>query len=108
MGLGAGQGQLPKLFSAASDLATATLGEQWGVFSVIGAVAALAALLWERRENLYFCGAAVALLSQAALNFFGMVDFLPFTGVPFPFLSNGGSAMVCAWGMLAFLEVEDD
>ena len=108
LGLGAGQGQLPKLFSAASDLATATLGEQWGIFSVIGAVAALAALLWERRENPYFCGAAVALLSQAALNFFGMVDFLPFTGVPFPFLSNGGSAMVCAWGMLAFLEVEDD
>lgn len=108
LGLGAGRGQMKRLFSAASDLAVATLGEQWGLFSVIGAVTALLMLANTEKKSIFAIGAATALLSQTALNFFGLVDFLPFTGVPFPFLSNGGSAMVCAWGLLAFLEAEDE
>ena len=34
------------------------------------------------------------LLFQMILNVFGTVDYLPFTGVTFPFLSNGGSSMM--------------
>jgi cell division protein FtsW (lipid II flippase) len=108
LGLGANGGQLPKIFSAASDLAVAALGEQWGLFSVITAVAALLAIVGGGKKSMLAVGAGALFLSQGALNFFGMVDFLPFTGVPFPFLSNGGSAMVCAWGTLAFLEAEDE
>jgi len=29
------------------------------------------------------------------------------TGVTFPFVSNGGSAMMSAWGLLAFLKATD-
>ncbi|MBE6926641.1 MAG: FtsW/RodA/SpoVE family cell cycle protein [Ruminococcaceae bacterium] len=108
LGLGANRGQLPKIFSAASDLATATLGEQWGLFSVTAAVAAILSIADTKKKNACAIGAAVLLLTQTALNFFGMVDILPFTGVTFPFLSNGGSAMVCAWGLLEFLEAEDE
>ena len=32
---------------------------------------------------------------------------LPLTGVTFPFVSNGGSAMMSAWGLLAFLKATD-
>lgn len=41
------------------------------------------------------------------MNVFGSVDLLPLTGVTFPFVSNGGSAMMSAWGLLAFLKAMD-
>jgi hypothetical protein len=44
---------------------------------------------------------------QTCLNVFGSVDLLPLTGVTFPFVSNGGSAMMSAWGLLAFLKATD-
>ena len=44
---------------------------------------------------------------QTCLNVFGSVDILPLTGVTFPFVSNGGSAMLSAWGLLAFLKATD-
>ena len=36
-----------------------------------------------------------------------MADFLPLTGVTFPFVSNGGSSMLCVWGLLAFIKAAD-
>ena len=53
------------------------------------------------------CSAMSILLFQMILNVFGTVDYLPFTGVTFPFLSNGGSSMMSAWGMLAFVKAAD-
>ena len=47
------------------------------------------------------------LLVQLALNVFGSLDMLPFTGVTFPFVSNGGSSMIGAWGLLAFIKAAD-
>ena len=44
---------------------------------------------------------------QTALNVLGAVDILPLTGVTFPFVSNGGSSMLAAWGLLAFLKATD-
>ena len=32
---------------------------------------------------------------------------MPLTGVTFPFLSNGGSSMIGAWGLLAFIKAAD-
>ena len=53
------------------------------------------------------CAAAAVLLMQVILNLLGTVDVLPLTGVTFPFLSNGGSSMLCAWGLLAFVKAAD-
>ena len=44
---------------------------------------------------------------QMGLNVFGSLDILPFTGVTFPFLSNGGTSMIGAWGLLAFVKAAD-
>ena len=44
---------------------------------------------------------------QVILNALGTVDVLPLTGVTFPFLSNGGSSMICSWGLLAFIKAAD-
>ena len=32
---------------------------------------------------------------------------MPLTGVTLPFISNGGSAMMSAWGLLAYLKATD-
>ena len=53
------------------------------------------------------CAATSLLVFQTCLNVFGAVDILPFTGVTLPFVSNGGSSMLSAWGMLAFLKATD-
>lgn len=53
------------------------------------------------------CAAATMLLAQTALHVFGSADLLPFTGVTLPFISQGGSSMVCCWGLLAFLKAAD-
>jgi cell division protein FtsW (lipid II flippase) len=44
---------------------------------------------------------------QVILNVFGTLDVLPLTGVTFPFLSNGGTSMIGAWGLLAFVKAAD-
>jgi cell division protein FtsW (lipid II flippase) len=53
------------------------------------------------------CTAAGIFILQAVLNVLGTVDVLPLTGVTFPFVSNGGSSMIGAWGMLAFIKAAD-
>ena len=47
------------------------------------------------------------MVAQVILNTLGTVDVLPLTGVTFPFLSNGGSSMMGAWGLLAFIKAGD-
>ena len=44
---------------------------------------------------------------QTMFNVLGTVDVLPLTGVTLPFVSNGGSSMICAWGLMAFIKAAD-
>ena len=116
-GLGAGNGQLKHVFAADSDIVFCTVSEEWGL--IIGICCVLfvvcIALFAVRsaslcRSSFYAiaaCSAMSILLFQMILNVFGTVDYLPFTGVTFPFLSNGGSSMMSAWGMLAFVKAAD-
>ena len=53
------------------------------------------------------CTAASVLVIQTVLNCLGTLDILPFTGVTFPFVSNGGTSMIGAWGLLAFVKAAD-
>lgn len=116
-GLGPGRGWLQKIFAADSDIVFATISEEWGLLlavmlvlciSVFGLFAIRTARV--ARSSFYSIGACTAaslLLIQASLNFLGTVDILPFTGVTFPFLSNGGTSMISAWGLLAFVKAAD-
>ncbi len=54
------------------------------------------------------CAAVAMLLTQMALNVFGSLDLLPFTGVTFPFVSKGGSSLLSSWMLLAFLKSADN
>ena len=54
------------------------------------------------------CAAMSMLLSQLALNVFGSLDILPFTGVTFPFVSRGGTSLLCCWMLMAFIKSTDN
>ena len=116
-GLGAGNGQLKYIFAADSDIVFCTVCEEWGL--IIGICCVLYVLCMAMfavrsaslcRSSFYAiaaCAAMSILVFQMALNVFGTIDFLPFTGVTFPFLSNGGSSMMGTWGLLAFVKAAD-
>jgi cell division protein FtsW (lipid II flippase) len=54
------------------------------------------------------CATVSMLMVQLALNVFGSVDILPFTGVTFPFVSRGGSSLLSCWMLMAFLKSADN
>ena len=117
LGLGPDQGLLQYVFAADSDIAFATVSEEWGLLMAVMMVLCIAALgLFSirtarvARSSFYSIGACTAasvLVIQTILNCLGTVDILPFTGVTFPFLSNGGTSMIGAWGLLAFVKAAD-
>ena len=117
LGLGPDQGLLQYVFAADSDIAFATISEEWGLLMATMTVVCIAAfgLFAIRssrvaRSSFYSiggCTAASVLVIQTILNALGTVDILPFTGVTFPFLSNGGTSMIGAWGLLAFVKAAD-
>ena len=117
LGLGAGQGALKRVFAADSDIAFATISEEWGLMIAVMMVACIVVLglftlrsMLVARSSFYTigsCTAASILLIQVILNVLGTVDVLPLTGVTFPFLSNGGTSMIGAWGLLAFVKAAD-
>lgn len=116
-GLGAGRGWLKYVFAADADLVFAFISEEWGLLVAAAIVFALAVLglfvvrsATVGRSSFYTisaCAAMSILTMQAILNVFGTVDFLPLTGVTFPFVSNGGSSMMASWGLLAFIKACD-
>ena len=116
-GLGPNRGWLQSIFAADSDIAFATISEEWGLVSAVMMVLCICvfaafAIRTARvaRSSFYSigaCTAATILVIQTILNALGTVDVLPFTGVTFPFLSNGGTSMIGAWGLLAFVKAAD-
>lgn len=117
LGLGAGNGWMRNVFAADADVVFATVGEEWGLLAALMMVVCVVvlALFCLRsaslgRSSFYTIGACTAasvLLVQTILNVMGTIDFLPFTGVTFPFVSNGGSSMISAWALLAFVKAAD-
>ena len=116
-GLGAGQGKMRNVFAADSDMVVGTVTEEWGLVMMILLILAIVALAIftsrsaaVARSSFYTiggCTAASIMVVQVILNALGTVDVLPLTGVTFPFLSNGGSSMICAWGLMAFIKAAD-
>ncbi len=117
VGLGVGRGWLKYVAAADTDLVFAFVTEEWGLLIALLLVAVLVVLCCfvikagsMGRSSFYTIGACAAMsimITQTILNVFGTVDFLPLTGVTFPFVSNGGSSMMSAWGLLAFIKAAD-
>ena len=117
LGMGGGNGWLHRVPAADTDLVFGMLCEEWGLLVAVLAVGSIITLAVFAvracrvgRSSFYIiaaCAAGSLLVFQTCLNVFGSVDLLPLTGVTFPFVSNGGSSMMSAWGLLAFLKATD-
>ena len=116
-GLGPGCGFMKHVAASDTDLVFALISEEWGlligmmmIFAILILAVFVVRSVGVARSSFYTIGACAAscvFLMQAALNVFGTVDILPLTGVTFPFVSNGGSSMMGAWALLAFIKAAD-
>ena len=116
-GTGPQDGWLKHLGAANTDLVFGVVGEEFGLLPALcmAAVPVIFVVFTVRaaanaRSAFYTIAssaAAAMLITQTLLNVLGSVDLLPLTGVTFPFVSNGGSAMMSAWGLLAYLKATD-
>lgn len=112
-GVGGGNGTLIKVSAADTDIVFGLISEEWGLIVSLCALCcfvlftlyAIRVLSTSRSTYYGFtaCAAAVLLLIQTALNVFGSLDMLPFTGVTLPFISNGGSSLISCLSLTAFL-----
>jgi cell division protein FtsW len=113
VGLGAGRAKWNFLPNAHTDFIFAIIGEELGLigcflvmglfvaFGVLGTRAALRAP--DRFGALVAAGATMWVVGQAVINIGAVVGLLPVTGIPLPFVSFGGSALIVtmlASGML--------
>lgn len=116
-GKGAGGGWLTEIVAADTDMVFAVLCEEEGIIIACCAVLAVLTLSFfavrtaRRARSAYYsiaaCAAVTMLMTQMALNVFGSLDLLPFTGVTFPFVSRGGSSLLACWMMMAFIKGAD-
>ena len=117
VGVGPGEGWLHNVAAGDTDLVFGMLCEEWGLIIALLAVLSILTLAVfavracrAGRSSFYViaaCAATSMMVFQTCLNVFGAVDILPLTGVTFPFVSNGGTAMIASWGLLAFLKATD-
>ncbi len=116
-GLGLGNGRLRGVFAATEDLAFGMVCEEFGMIIAFTVLLTFVALVVysirysvAARSSFYSiaaCAASSLMLFQAALHVFGATDLLPWTGVTLPFISRGGSSMMCCWALVAFIKAID-
>jgi cell division protein FtsW len=103
-------GYLPNPFT---DSIFAVTGEELGLVGCLVVLALFAMLAYrglraarrapDRYGALLACGITCWLVAQALINIGSVVDAIPFTGVPLPFVSFGGSSLVTALAAVGIL-----
>jgi cell division protein FtsW len=122
VGLGQGPSKWAWLPAADNDFIFAVIAEELGVIGCVVVLALFGVLAYTglriaRRihdpfRRLVAAALTTWLVAQALINIGGVVGLIPITGLPLPFISDGGSALVvtlAAVGMLAsFARAEPD
>ena len=118
IGKGAGSGWLKNITYSDTDMVFAYICEEQGLVVSICMIAAVILMAFfaircaRNSRSAYYaiaaCAASALMLTQLALNVFGSVDLLPFTGVTFPFVSRGGSSLISCWMLMAYLKSVDN
>jgi len=114
VGLGNGSAKWAWLPSVHNDFIFALIAEELGVVGCLVVLTLFAVLAYSgmrigRRvadpfRRMAACAVTLWLVGQAVINIGGVVKLLPITGLPLPFISDGGTALVvtlAAVGMLA-------
>ncbi len=106
-GSGLGQGsqvQYRFLPEAKTDFMFAAVAEEWGFLGVVGLLGACAYMFWRMMQTglragnnfarLYVGGLVASLFLNVVIHTGMNMGLFPITGIPFPFLSYGGSSML--------------
>jgi len=113
VGLGASRARWFFLPNAHTDFVFSIIGEETGLagsltvvalfvaITVVGTLIALTAA--DRFGRLLAIGITTWLVTQAIVNIGGVIGVLPITGVPLPFVSFGGSALITELGAVGIL-----
>jgi cell division protein FtsW (lipid II flippase) len=113
LGRGPGLGAPTLIPVAHSDFIFSTLGEEWGLIGVVGAIGLQGILIFRgihiaiqtrgAFQQLLAGGLAALIGLQALLIMGGVTKLIPLTGVTLPFLSYGGSSLVTHFCMIGLL-----
>lgn len=113
VGLGESRQKWGRLPAAEDDYIFAIIGEELGLVGTLGVLALFAALavvmfrMITRIDDAFMqisvAGISAWLLGQAFLNMMVVTGLLPVIGVPLPFISSGGSALLASMTALGVL-----
>ncbi|MDY5585383.1 MAG: FtsW/RodA/SpoVE family cell cycle protein [Arcanobacterium sp.] len=112
-GLGASKEKWRDLREAHTDFIFAIIGEELGLFGALAVVLLFLTIAWslyqivkyhpDRFGRLVAAGGAIWICGQALLNMSVVTGLLPVFGVPLPFISQGGSAIMAALFMVGVI-----
>jgi cell division protein FtsW len=113
VGLGQSVTKLSYLPEAHTDMIVPIVGEELGLLGVFGLLAAFALFAWcgysvalRARDpfgKLLAAGLTTLIVGQAVLNIGGTLGVLPFTGVPVPLISYGGTSLIATLAAIGLL-----
>ncbi len=96
-------GYLPE---STNDSIFAIIGEQFGLWGTFTVVALFTLLLWrcirvvqhapDRFARMVAAGITAWLITQAFVNIAAMLNLIPLTGIPLPFISYGGTSLLAS------------
>lgn len=112
-GLGHGFQKLNYLPAAYTDFIYVAFGEEFGLIGTLGIL--MLCTIWVLRSRLLYnrvaegfstCavwGIVLTVILPFFINIAGVTKLIPLTGMPLPFLSYGGSALVVVWSRIGIL-----
>lgn len=112
-GLGKSVQKLGFLPEASNDMIFSIICEELGLFGGLAVLILFLLLLWRLRDisfytkdvysNLVVCGVFSHIAIQVVLNIAVVTNILPNTGISLPFISYGGSSVVCLLAEMGFV-----
>lgn len=103
-GLGNSIQKLGYLPEAHTDFIMAIIAEEFGLVGIIGVLLLLGVIIYKSLyvglkskdtfQSMFGIGFSALLIVQIIINVGGITASLPMTGVPLPFVSNGGSSLL--------------
>ena len=113
VGLGQSVTKLSYLPEAHTDMIVPIVGEELGLIGVFGLLAAFGLFAWcgysvalrakDPFGKLLAAGLTTLIVGQAVLNIGGTLGVLPFTGVPVPLISYGGTSLIATLAAIGLL-----
>ena len=104
LGLGASKQKYLYLPAPSTDFIFAIIGEEWGLIGTLAVVALFVVIAYQGYRiavtapdtfsGLLAAGITTWLVAQACINMMVVTALMPVTGIPLPFISYGGSALI--------------